>query len=478
MLVRKIQFLKSRVVCLLLIGIIIYASIFSVLSITRHEHFSSHGWDLALYEQMIWKYSSGQIAFSSLTHQLDLGDRFRPTMLLVVPFYKLWPDTKLLLIIQALLIASSALPLFLLALRKTESYILSLTIAFASILFVGSQSLMMNDFHELAFLPVFLASAFLFLDKKQWKLYFLMLVLALGVREYIGFIIASLGISLFFMKVPGKVAVFTFILGLVWSFIAIFIIMPRLGGNAYTGFLGKGEPFGKEVAYIISNPGFLIYNAFQPNLKLQTVFVSFASFGFLSFLYPPLLFPIATHFLIRFLDLTHRYRWTYYFQYSADLAVLLSVAVIYSTANFNKLLNKFKLKAKYSLEIMILCMAVLIIQILVPTPLKLLLHKDFFQAQSYMQYNNEMFKLIPPDVSVAAQNTLAAHLGRRNQLSILPDVGDAEYIAVDLHPGQDNFDLYGLSYNDMRNLLGKYQNDNLYKIIYQKGDSFLLKKNI
>jgi uncharacterized membrane protein len=475
MLLKINQWFHKSTLIVLFIAVIGYAVIFSVLSITRHEHYSSQGWDLALYEQIIWKYSQGKIAYSSLINRLDLADRFRPTMLLAVPLYKVLPDTKTLLIFQAGLIASSAIPVFLLAVRKTKNHFLSLTIAAASLLFVGSQSLTMNDFHELAFLPVFIALIFFFLDKKQWGAYFLTVILALGVREYVGFIIGAIGISLFFMKIPKKVALITCVLGFIWSISVILIIMPQFGQNSYKGFLGGGQGFDQELIYIITNPKFLLYNLLQPNVKINTLFVSFASFGFLPLLYPPLLLPILTQFLLRFLDLSHPYRWTYYYQYSADLAILLAIATIYANPYFEKILNRIKIMwIRFPISYLLL-LSLIITQILVATPIKLLIHKEFFQAQPYMADNNQMLNHIPPNASLATQNSLASHLAKRDQLSILPDINNAEYIALDLHPNQDRFNFYSLTDTDMKDLLIKLQKDN-YMQIYNQGDAYLLKK--
>ena len=142
---------------------------------------------------------------------------------------------------------------------------------------------------------------------------------------------------------------------------------------------------------------------------------------------------------------------------------------------FEKLLSKIKLAWIRIPTSYLLLISFIFTQIITATPIKLFIHKEFFQPQTYMSNNNGMLKLIPPEASVAAQNSLAAHLGKRDQISILPYVNNAEYIAVDLHPNQDQFNFNGLTYESMKEILIKQQK-NAYVEIYHQGDSYLLKK--
>ena len=41
-----------------------------------------------------------------------LGDHFHPALMLLAPAYWIWDDARVLLVVQALLLAASSLPLF------------------------------------------------------------------------------------------------------------------------------------------------------------------------------------------------------------------------------------------------------------------------------------------------------------------------------------------------------------------------------
>jgi uncharacterized membrane protein len=461
----------------LIIGsiILINTLIFSVLSITRHYHYFSQGNDLALYEQIIWQYSHGQLAFSSLTNLLDIADRFRPIIFFFVIPYKFLPFTETLLIAQAFLISLTTLPLFLLCRKVTRSLFLSTCVSVSFLAFIGTQSLQMNDFHELCALPFLLACTFYFLEIRNWKGYWIFLILSIMVREYIGFLSIGIAIYVFISSKNKKNALLTAVFGFTWSACAILIVMPALGQTAYQNFLGNNASFSSEILQLILHPWSTFSKMFIPFVKLKTIFVSFASFGFLPILYPPMFFPAGIQLAERFLDEAHPYRWTYFFQYSADLAAMLSVSTIYA-AKFVS--NKLKTYKKiYSYLGLWIFASVLISQAILPVPIKLLFKKVYYEKKQYVEVNNKMLSMIPEGFSVSTQNSLASHLAKRKKLYLLPKVLDAKYIAVDFRPNQDLYNFFGVPPAKIKKQIDKLVASKKYRGIYKKQEALLLIKN-
>lgn len=462
---------------LLVISLIILTNtiIFSLLSITRHKNYLSQGNDLALYEQIIWQYSHGELAFSSFTNLLDIADRFRPIIFLFVLPYKLLSFTETLLVMQAFLISLTTLPIFLLCRKKTQSIFLSVCISISFLAFIGTQSLQMNDFHELCALPFLIAFTFYCIELRNWKAYWFFLTLSLMVREYVGFLAIGIAAYVFLVTKNKKQAIATAIFGFAWSAIAIFIIMPSLGQTAYQNFLGNKQNFSSDIFQLILNPLNTVHKMFFPFVKLKTILVSFASFGFLPIFYPPIFIPAGVQLAERFLDETHPYRWTYFFQYSADLAAMLAISSIYSIKN---IVNKLRLnKNNYLFFGIWLFTTILISQIILPVPIKLLFKKDYFEEKQFAKINNEMLALIPNGSSVSTQNNLASHLARRKKLYLLPTIKDAKYIAVDLRPSQDLYNFFGVDPSRIKKLINNLLSSKKYRIIYQKQESLLLLKN-
>lgn len=455
---------KAEKITLLLI--VSLGVIFSFLAITRHNHFNSQGWDLAIYDQAIWLYSRFKLPFSTLTGKIDFADRFRPILVLLAPFYWFWPNVRFLLIFQAFILTASSYPLFLLSQRVLKNSLFSLSIITAYLLFPGIQSIAVDDFHEIALLPLFLSLFFLFLELKKWRLYFLSLIFSLLVREYVGFLMAFLGVYVFFVKRKPKIGLVTFLLGLSWSLITIWLVMPLFGSFSYYSFLEEGDTLNQALSKFFSNPILILKGLIDSPIKLRTIFYSFFAFSFLPLLHPLILLPILYQFLSRFLDYVHQYRWSILFHYSGELAVLMAVGSIYGAR-----------KIKSSLCLPGLVISILLVQILMPTPIKVLLNKDFYQEAGWVEDNHEALRKIPPRVSVAAQNNLVPHLSHREKIFILPKIGEAEYIVVDLHKGQDKWNFYSLTLEKTRELIKGLVESGKYKKYYQKGEIIILKRS-
>ena len=78
---------------------------YSVFSLVRYEQFA-HGFDLAIFDQVVWHYSRFEAPASSVKNLESIwGDHFSPILALLGPLYWIWEDARMLLLAQALLLA-------------------------------------------------------------------------------------------------------------------------------------------------------------------------------------------------------------------------------------------------------------------------------------------------------------------------------------------------------------------------------------
>ena len=103
---------------LLLATTLVMALVLAVYSITRFNHFNAKAYDLGLHAQVFWNTSHGRLFAGSVEVDNYLGDHVSPIILLLAPLYRLLPDPRTLLLLQAVALASGALPLALLARRR------------------------------------------------------------------------------------------------------------------------------------------------------------------------------------------------------------------------------------------------------------------------------------------------------------------------------------------------------------------------
>src|SRR6202023_3294749 len=106
---------RRRLSGLLPVGLALVAAIaYAAISIYRHDHFGSNAFDLGVQDQTVWGYSRLQMIPNTVEMIRNLlGDHFHPILMLIAPLYWIWDDVRVLLIVQAVLLAVAGLPLFL-----------------------------------------------------------------------------------------------------------------------------------------------------------------------------------------------------------------------------------------------------------------------------------------------------------------------------------------------------------------------------
>lgn len=449
-----------------------FTALYSLLSINRHNHFQSQANDFSIYDQVLWLYSRFSFAYSTINNIYDLGDRFRPIMILLSPLYWFTKNERVILFFQSMMLSATVFPLWLLA-RRYLPRVLALWVPFLFVGFVGVQAAVAYDFHEMAVLPFFLAFLFYFLARERYISFFVVLVLCLAVREHVGLLLSTLGVYIYLAKRNLKLALFVSLFSVFWSIVAIYVVMPALGQKMYSSFAGEGVGFGQTIANYALRPDIGVRNFFLPVEKTSTLFWSFFSLGFLPLFYIPLIFTILFQFASRFLDLAHPIRWTIYYHYSIELAVFMAVSTIFVSA---MILKKFASKYAALGLFLFLLLSSLISNIVLNAPLKNLAKADFWKEKEWMDDTRVILSLIPEKASVAGQNNLLPHISHREKLYLLPKIGDADYVIFDLHQGQDNWNFYTLDLERTKELMFTLVRSGYYDFYAQSGDAYLLRK--
>lgn len=240
-----------------------YAVTFSYYSIQTHNSFST-GYDLANADQTIWNSAYGQ--FFSLSSKGKLLSRLTIhadfILAVLAPIYLVWDDVRMLLIIQSVFLALGAIPTFLIGQYVLKNNLYALVIAVLYLLNPNMQWTNMYDFHGVALAIPLLLFTFYFALRKQWKWYALFAFFSILTKEEIPLMIAMIGLYIFFFLKNKKVGLISFLFGVSWFCIVVFIVMPyvrggqehwvfawyQLSGPETEGDLPK-TPFVQEIAY-------------------------------------------------------------------------------------------------------------------------------------------------------------------------------------------------------------------------------------
>lgn len=497
------QLLKTNIDWIfLLFSLSLTALIFSYMSVTLHNHFQTFGWDLGFFDQIIWKASRGDlIAYSTLAKENLLADHFQVVLYLLAPLYWIRSDVRMILIAQAILIVIAGLPLFILAKEVTKNRIFSIGIVIAYLLFLGTQWTILNEFHQMAFVPLFLSIIFLALHRKKLIGYWIGMIGLIGIKEELGLLVAAIGIAVWFgfstiggvpsghprgvLSWSSRTGVYTFIIGILSFFFLIYIMMPAISVEGTYHHMGFGEAGYTPIDVIkksITNPSFFIKQMVYPTIKMKTVFDSFFAFGFLPLLAPIYLIPVIEQFVTRFIYAGPQFtKWANVNHHAAPLGVLLAVSTVYASKWLSEIWrkgnkgdrgDKRKIFTYLGGYIVII---VLVQDIVLHGPINSFFKPQFHEHYAWMKNNEEIIQLVPKGASVAAQNSMFPHLSQRHEIYLLPEISNAQYIVVDLEDGPNKFS--PLSKHEMETLIDTLTISKQYQISFQKGKAMILKKS-
>jgi uncharacterized membrane protein len=146
-------------------------------------------------------------------------------LLLALP-YALWPDPRTLVIIQAALMASAAIPVYQIALRRLEHPWAALAAALIYLLYPVAQTAVLFDLHgDTLAMPLLLWAVDAY-ERRAWRSYVLWIALALSCKFYVAVPVAALGFVIWRWGNAPRAGLLTMLAGLLYGAVAFLIIRP------------------------------------------------------------------------------------------------------------------------------------------------------------------------------------------------------------------------------------------------------------
>jgi len=216
--------------------VILVVILLATLSILRYTGYTAAMFDLGHMAQAIWSSTQGKpLEFSYHGDSVSrLGLHVELIYFLITPLYALFPSPVTLLLIQATLFGTGALPVYRLAKRQIGSITAARMVTLVYLLFPMAQTAVLYDFHGETLAMPLLLFALEALDREAWRAYGLWLVLALSCKINVAASVCILGASLWFNG-KRRVGGLTLLVGLVWG-IGVFVGLRPLfavpGGTA------------------------------------------------------------------------------------------------------------------------------------------------------------------------------------------------------------------------------------------------------
>jgi uncharacterized membrane protein len=399
--VRDFKFLiRILPYCICLLFFIAYFT----LTVVRHNHYQSYGYDLGINDQTVWLYSKLKLPLTTidpLPGKSKLAEHVELVYPLIAPAYWIWSSPVMLILLQTASICLSAILVYKLAKKYKLSEITSNILVVVYLMFYGVQFGLWTDVHSSIFAAAFVMGFIYFLDLRKYKFTLLFFLLSITAKESVGSAIFFISCVYFWYR-REKIILLYLISSAAYMFFIFYVFFPQI----------------MHVPYLYANKEGLFSNLNPLSLidtqeKQSTIFHSFASWGFISLLSPITLLPVLIHFYKFFVVASDLQSAQGLFgQYRVGLAPLFAFSTIWT-------LKRFSYRWQTILSLWLL-LATFCMQYFLHLPLSYL-SKQWFWAEpaAVKNINYVIGNILPDNASVVSQNNISPHISQRNEIYTL-----------------------------------------------------------
>lgn len=458
----------------LVIAIILFLVIIGGLASYRYYNFLASRYDLGIMAQTVWNTVHGHFFDLTQPDGVATVSRFSihgdVLLAFLAPIYWLYQSPYTLIMIQTVVVALGAVPLYWLAASVLRNRRLALLIAVTFLFSPIVDNANLYDFHPVTLVIGFLPFAFYYLHKQRYWAFLVFMVLILLTKETMAFTVIAIGLYMILDQYgwrisrllprpskPNAVAVWVgailIVISAAWFYILLWHVMPS--ARAAAGESGNHFALGYYSA-LGSTPSQILRSIFiHPGIWLHELFVEHRIWYLHYYLVPTgalvLLSPI---FLLTLPELALNMFSSYSamdtigFQYSAAIIPLVFIALIFGARRAESLVSRLtSAHAATSRNVWLHSISrnaprTLGIYIAIAALASFLRWSPIIrQAPTILRpaipgasYVRQLTATVPTDASVSASSQISSHLSQRTDIFPFPQgVGTADYIIVDIH---------------------------------------------
>jgi uncharacterized membrane protein len=405
---------------------LLYAAVFAAAAATNYLIYREPRFDLGNMVQVVWGTAHGDFLHTSDASGLGmsrLGSHFDPFLVLLVPLWWAWSSPLVLLIAQAVAVASGALPVYWLARKHLDNRRFAVIFAAAYLLYPATQ---FNAFtpigiHAVSFAVPLILFAIWFLDEGRLVPFAVFAVVAATTKEEIAAAVGGLGIWYAVRHGRRRAGAAIFVLGVLISAVCLEVVIPHYAPTGTSPFAGRYAEVGSTptgmLRVAVTDPGAFVHQLATWH-KLLFVVLVFAPFLGLWALEPLLLVGALPDLVINLLSAKPE-QTTIFYQYTAGIIPFVVAASVLGAA---------KLRARQRHASIALLSVISVLAIV--SPLIYTVSSIHSRSGAEITASRNALKLIPPRVAVSASQTLGAYVSTRKTVSVFPSIGRANWVIV------------------------------------------------
>lgn len=418
---------------MILIGLmVLFIGYFIFLSFARHDNFYSRRLDLGNMDQTVWNVYHG----NGFTLTDPMGEFTQPRLaihadfllILLAPLYALWSDPKMLLLVQVIVVALGAVPVYWIAKDKISSGWLALMFAACYLLYPPLNRNILHDFHAVTLSTTFFLYAFWYMEHRHDLLFLVYAVLAGLGKEDMWLTTGIMGLYIMVIQKRRIFGAAVFAVSALIFYYLFWFAIPAVRFGSEHFALSYLSSFGKSqneiLLNMLKNPLMVLGILFAPD-RLLYYFTLLTPVGYLSlFTVWPVIFALPA-LLINVLSSNDLMRQIDY-QYNSAIIPFILISSIYGYKTYTNIVHKFEKKykelKKYSLSI-----SWVIITLVLSTYLWGNLPSGrwswfwtFITPPPEKTVMKQIADSIGPEYSVSVTNNIGAHFSQRRVLYNFP----------------------------------------------------------
>lgn len=433
----------SRLISILLIlAMAGYAAFFSAQLFLHYYSFGSRSLDLGNMDQSIWNTLHGrpfhQTNQPGATNRLSL--HVEPILLPISLLYLIYSGPEILFLVQSIIVALGALPVFALARFKLHSDTLALIFALVYLMFPAIQGATLLDFHAVTLAPPFLLAAFYMLETRRSGLFALFAILAAACKEDMTLLVMMLGFYALFINRQYRLGLLTVGLCAAWAFVAVFVIPPAFAGTENIhwdryGHLGD-SPLNIVLNFFLQPQ--LVLDHLQKVQALDYLRLLLTPTAFTALLNPVTLLLALPSLGINLLSSFPPMQRANSLIYAAPIVPSILISSIYGVANLKRILARITPPAPRPTLLFNSFVGLLVLTCSFG-------YHHFYgyfpgggqfrgweEVTDHHRRAERIFAQIPPEAALSAHDRLNPHVSQRETLYIFDRIEDADHIVLDI----------------------------------------------
>lgn len=390
----------------------------------RFISFGYYDWDLAVYSQIIFNVSRGDL-FNSLLGVNFLGHHAHFLAFPLALIYKAWPHPVTLLFLQTAALGGAAVPLFYLA-RIFLSPRWALLTCFLYLFHVGTAYSIIYEFHFTSFAPLIFFCIFYFYFTLRYVHYLVSTVLALLCQENFALSVFMFGLLALVQRRSARWWLPLLAGSIVYLLFCVKVLLPGLNPGTIqfiSIYRHWGSDYGEIILNLASHPMGVLRYIFMPH-KLEWLWTIFSSLSLVPFLSPGYLSLALPFFLQRLLS--NRAQETMIsFHYLAEILPIIFLAFIFGLRRI--LAMPFMHNRRKFLGLLLPAM---MIPYFLLFPLKDIFFGNIYRTRfsSTERVKEQWVERVPAKASVVASFEFLSHLANRKDLFSFQYIYSGQYI--------------------------------------------------